>query len=192
MSEAGTQQIANGESPAAGTRSFAQRFVGAFRLDGSVFEEVASDPAALGQAAGVAAIAALANGVASLSTAASGQAIINAIAVVVMWPILALFAWGAGKVLNVGGELGRVARATGFSMAPMALVIAGVVPNNWIMLVSSLVAVALYFGALVVGIRQALRVDTARSAFVCVIAALGFAFLFLLVKYITYTVGGGQ
>jgi hypothetical protein len=188
MSEAGTQQIANGERPAVAGRSFAQRFVGAFRLDGSVYEEVSSDPGALSQAAGVAAIAAAANGAASATMDPSGQAIVNSLAVLLMWPILAVLAWGAGKILKVGGELGRVLRATGFAMAPLALAAVGVAPIKWVIIVSSLVALALYFGALVVAIRQALRVDTARSAFVCVIAGLGFVFLFLVVKYLAYHV----
>ena len=192
MSEAGTQQIANGETPSAAARSFAQRFVGAFRLDGSVYEEVASDPAALAQAAGVAAIAACANGVASMATQTSGQAIVNSLLAFTMWPILGVLAWAGGKLLNVDGELGRVLRATGFAMAPMVLIAVGVAPIPWLAVGVSLVAVALFFGALVVGLRQALRVDTGRSAFICIIAALGFAFLLMVVKYVVYQTGGGQ
>jgi hypothetical protein len=192
MSEVGTQPIATGESPATGMRSFAQRFVGAFRLDGSVFEEVASDPGALGQAAGVAAIAAIANGAANVPTQASAQVIVNAALVFAMWPILALLIWVAGRFLNDGGELGRVFRAVGFAMAPMALVAIGIAPIKWVAIAGSLVALALYFGALVVSVRPALRVDTGRSAFVCVVAGLGFVFLFMLMKLLVYQAGGGR
>jgi hypothetical protein len=186
MSEAGTQQMADDGSPAAGARSFAERFVGALRLDGSVYEEVASDPNAIGQAAGVAAIAAIANSVVSASLEASGQAFLNALVVFAMWPVLALLAWGAGWLLKVSGDLGRVLRATGYAMAPMTLVVIGLVPNKWLVVGSSLVALALYLGAFVVSIRPALRVDTGRAALICMIAGLGFVFLFLFVKFLAY------
>ena len=63
MSEAGTQRIADDGEPAVARRSFAERLVGAFRLDGSVYEEVANDPRALAHAAGVVACAAAAGAI---------------------------------------------------------------------------------------------------------------------------------
>jgi hypothetical protein len=192
MSEAGTQQTADGENPSAEARSFGQRFIGAFRLDGSVYEEVASDPAALAQAAGVAAIAGCANAVASIATATSGQAVVNALLTFAMWPTLSVLAWCAGKLVNVGGELGRILKVTGFAMAPMALVAVGVAPIPWLAVGVSLVAVALFFGAFVVGLRQALRIDSGQSAFISIIAVLGFAFLFMVAKYAVYQTGGVQ
>ena len=192
MSEAGSQQVANDGAPAAAARSFAERFIGALRLDGSVYEEVASDPGAIGQAAGVAASAALARGAVDLSMTASGQATFNTLYVLAIWPIVALLVWGVGHLLRLPGEFGRILRATGFAMAPMVLIALGLVPNEWFGIVVSLVSLALFFGALVVGVREALRIDTGRSALVCVIVGLGFVLSSLIVKYVTFQLAGSQ
>jgi hypothetical protein len=183
MSEAGTQQIANGEQPTVAVRSFAQRFVGAFRLDGTVYEEVASDPGAIGQAAGVVVIAAAARAAVDMVTGPSGTAIYNAVFVFSIWPIVAFLVWGVGYLLRLPASAGRVLRATGFAMAPFTLVILGLAPITWIQVGASLVALALFFGAAVVSVRPALRVDTGRSALVCAIVGLAFVLLFSLVKY---------
>jgi hypothetical protein len=192
MSEAGTQQVANGESPATGARSFAQRFVGAFRLDGSVFEEVASDPGALGQAAGVAAIAAVVRAVGVLTATTSGEAVFGALSVFAFWPIASLLIWLAGNLLRCPSEFGRVLRVVGFAMAPLVLVALVLVPNEWFRGGVLLVTYALLFGALLVGVRSALRVDTGRAAFVCVVFALALFLLYSAVIYFTYQTGGGQ
>lgn len=192
MSEAGTQQIANGETPAAGTRSFAQRFVGAFRLDGSVFEEVASDPAALGQAAGVAAIAAGVRAIGVLTATTSGQAVFGALSVFAFWPVAAVLIWLSGNLLRCPGEFGRVLRVVGFAMAPLVLVALVLVPNEWFRGGVLLVTYALLFGALLVGVRAALRIDTGRAALVCAIFAMALFFLYSVVIYFTVQAGGGQ
>ena len=192
MSEAGTQQIENGETPSATARSFAQRFVGAFRLDGSVYEEVSSDPAALAQAAGVAGVAAAARLFGVLSATTSGEAVFGALSVFAFWPVASLLAWSAGNLLRSPGEFGRVLRAVGFAMAPLVLVSLLLVPNEWFRGGVLLVTYALLFGALVVGLRAALRVDTGRAAFVCMVVAMAFLFLYSVVIYFTAQVAGGS
>lgn len=192
MSEAGTQQIANGEQPTVAVRSFAQRFVGAFRLDGSVYEEVASDPGAIGQAAGVVVIAAAARAVGVISATTSGQAIFGALSVVAFWPVAAVLIWLAGSLLRSGGEFGRVLRVVGFAMAPLVLVALVLVPNEWFRGGVLLVTYALLFGALVVGVRAALRTDTGRATFVCMIFALALFFLYSVAIYFTVQAGGGR
>lgn len=192
MSEAGTEQIAEGASPAAAGRSFAQRFVGAFRLDGSVYEEVASDPAALAQAAAVAAVAAAARAVGVLSATTSGQAIFGAISVLAFWPVAALLIWSAANLLRSPAELGRVLRVVGFAMAPLVLVTLVLVPNEWFRGGVLLVTYALLFGALLVGVRAALRIDTGRAAFVCVVFAMALFFIYSVAIYFTVQAGGTQ
>jgi len=192
MSEAGTQRVADGESPVVATRSFAERFVGAFRLDRSAYEEVAGDPGALAQAAGVAAIAAAARAVGVLSATTSGQAVFGAFSVFLFWPIASLLIWVAGTVLRSPGEFGRVLRVVGFAMAPLVLVSLVLVPNEWFRGGVLLVTYALLFGALVVGVRAALRIDTGRAAFVCVVFAMSLLFLYSVVIYLTVQAGGGR
>jgi hypothetical protein len=190
MSEAGTQQNATDAAPAAAGHSFVERFVGALRLDGSVYEEIAGDPGALAQAAGVAAIAAAARAIGVLSATTSGAAVLGALHVLALWPITALLIWSVGNLLRSPAEFGRVLRVVGFAMAPLVLVALLVVPNEWFRGGVGLVTYALLFGALVVGVRAALRVDTGRAAFVCMIVAMAIIFLISLERYLV--VGGGR
>ena len=190
MSEAGTQQNANEGTPAVAGRSFVERFVGAFRLDGSVYEEVANDPSALAQAAGVAATAAAARAVGGFSATTSGEAVFGALSVFAFWPLAAFLVWTVGNLLRTPGEFGRVLRVVGFAMAPLVLVSLVVVPNEWFRAGVSLVTYALLFGALVVGVRQALRIDTGRAAFVCIVVAMMFFLIYSMAIYAVLRTSG--
>ena len=190
MSEAGTQQNASDGAPAGAGRSFVERFVGAFRLDGSVYEEVASDRGALAQAAGVAAAAAAARAIGVFSTTTSGAAVFGALSVFAFWPLAAVLVWTVGHLLKSPGEFGRVLRVVGFSMAPLILVALLLVPNEWFRGGVLLVTYALLFGALVVGVRQALRIDTGRAAFVCIVVAMMFFLIYSMAIYAVLRTSG--
>jgi hypothetical protein len=190
MSEAGTQQMANGGAPAAAGRSFVERFVGALRLDGSVYEEVASDRGALAQAAGVAAAAAVARAIGVFSTTTSGAAVLGALSVFAFWPLAAFLVWTVGNLLKNPGEFGRVLRVVGFAMAPLILVAMILVPNEWFRGAVLLVTYALLFGSLVVGVRQALRIDTRRAAFVCIVVAMLFFLIYSMAIYAVLRTSG--
>ena len=185
MSEAGSQQVANDGATAAAARSFAERFVGALRLDGSVYEEVASDAGAIAQAAGVAAVAAAARAIGVFSTTTSGAAVFGALSVFAFWPLAAVLVWTVGHLLKSPGEFGRVLRVVGFSMAPLILV-----PNEWFRGAVLLVTYALLFGALLVGVRQALRIDTGRAAFVCILVAMMFFLIYSMAIFVVLRTGG--
>jgi len=190
MSEAGSQQVANDGATAAAARSFAERFVGALRLDGSVYEEVASDAGAIAQAAGVAAVAAAARAIGVFSTTTSGAAVFGALSVFAFWPLAAVLVWTVGHLLKSPGEFGRVLRVVGFSMAPLILVALLLVPNEWFRGGVLLVTYALLFGALVVGVRQALRIDTGRAAFVCIVVAMMFFLIYSMAIFVVLRTGG--
>jgi hypothetical protein len=190
MSEAGTQQNADEGAPAVAGRSFVDRFVGAFRLDRSVYEEIANDPGALAQAAGVAACVAVARTVGVSSTATSGEAVFGAIYVFGFWPLVSVLVWLVGKLLRNSGELGPVLRVVGFAMAPLILVGLLLVPNEWFRGGVLLVTYALLFGSLLVGVRQVLRIDTGRAAFVCIVVAMLYFFLHSIMVYTV--LGGGS
>ena len=192
MSEAGTQQVANDGAPAVVGRSFSERFVGAMRLDGSVYEEVANDSSALAQAAGVVGIVAAARAIGVVSSTTSGEAVLGALSVLSFWPLAAFLIWSVGMLLNNAGEFGRVLRVVGFAMAPLILVALSLVPNEWFRAGVALVSVALLFGALVVGVRQALRIDSGRAAFVCIVVAMLFFFFYSMVIYVVLRVGGAS
>ena len=190
MSEAGTQQNASDGAPAVAGRSFVERFVGAFRLDGSVYEEVASDPGALAQAAGVVACAAAARVVGVLSATTSGAAVLGALSVFAFWPIATLLVWTVGNLMKSPGDFGRVLRVVGFAMAPLVLVALNLVPNQLFDSAILLITCALLFAALVVGVRQALRIDSGRAAFVCIVAVMMLFLIYGMVAYATSGTGG--
>jgi len=190
MDEAGTQQMASDGSPAAAGRSFAQRFVGALRLDGSVYEEVANDPDAIAQAAGVAVTASVARAIGVYSATTSGAAVLGSLSVLAFWPLAAFLVWLVGNLLKSPADFGRVLRVVGFAMAPLILVALIVVPNEWFRGGVLLVTYAMLFGALVVGVRQGLRIDSGRAAFVCIIVAMMFFLIYSVALYAAYGVGG--
>jgi hypothetical protein len=192
MSEAGTQQMASDGSPATAGRSFAQRFVGALRLDGSVYEEVANDAGAIGQAAGVAVAAAVARVIGVYSATTSGEAVFGGVSVLAFWPVAAFLVWAVGNLLKSPADLGRVLRVVGFAMAPLILVALLLVPNDWFRAGVLLVTYALLFAAFVVGMRQALRVDSGRAAFVCIIVAMMFFLIYSIALYAVYGTGGAS
>ncbi len=172
MSEAEMRRIADdGEAPAAG-RSFAERLAGALRLDKSVYEDVANDPAALAHAAGVVACVAVARAVGVSFSATPLQAgAREVLSVFGIWPITAALVWSVGRLLGHTGDFGRVLRAVGFAMSPLILSALILVPSDWIRAGVLLVTHALLFGALVVAVRPALRIGTGRAALVCILVA---------------------
>ena len=192
MSEAGAQQMASDGSPAAAGRSFAERFIGALRLDGSVYEEVANDAGAIGQAAGVAVAAAVARVIGVYSATTSGEAVFSGVSVLAFWPVAAFLVWGVGNLLKSPADFGRVLRVVGFAMAPLILVALLLVPNDWFRAGVLLVTYALLFAAFVVGMRQALRVDSGRAAFVCIIVAMMFFLIYSIALYAVYGTGGAS
>lgn len=187
MSEAGMQQIVDEGEPAAAGRSFSERLVGALRLNKSVYEEVANDPRALAHAAGVVACVAAAHAIGASSSTTLMQAGLGAFG---FWMITAVVVWSVGKVLRHPADFGRVLRAVGFAMSPLILVALILVPNEWIRAGVLLVTYALLFGAFVVAMRPALRVDTGRAAFVCILVALIFVFAGLVALYAAHQMGG--
>ena len=190
MSEAGTQQIANQGEPAAAGRTFAQRLLGAFRLDKSVYQEVANDPGALAHAAGVVACVAVAHAIGASSSTTPMQAGLDAVSAFGFWLLTAVLVWSVGKVLRLPGDFGRVLRAVGFAMSPLILVALILVANQWIRAGILLLTYALLFGAFVVAVRPALRIATGRAAFVCILVALIIFFLYSVALYAALQMGG--
>ena len=115
---------------------------------------------------------------------------LDALAAFGFWLVTAALVWSVGKVLRYPGDFGRVLRAVGFAMSPLILVALILVPNEWIRAGVLLVTYALLFGALVVAVRPALRVDTGRAAFICILVALIFFFVGLVALYAAHQMGG--
>lgn len=182
MSEAGIQDTASPQAPpqAPGGRPFVQRLLGALRLEGAAFEEIANDSGAILQAAGVVVLAALGPAIGFGVLVGIRAGLYFAINVILSWPFVSLLIWAIGGFFGHKASFGRVLRVVGFAMAPLMLSVGMLIANVWVQTVVRLIACALLFAALVVGVRHALRTDTGRSAFVCAVVFFILVFLTLL------------
>jgi hypothetical protein len=161
-------------------RSFGERVLGAVRLEPGAWDEIARDPGALGQALAVVAAAALASALSAAAAGPASAALSSGLGSLASWLAITGLVWAAANVL--GHRLGVVTalRVVGFAMAPLALVVLAAIPVVPVQMVVRLIALALFFAALVAGMRQTLRVETLRATLVCALAGLALLFLVML------------
>lgn len=156
-------------SSSTGQGSFLDRFVGALKLDGPTYDEVEHDPNAMGQAAGVVVIGAIATAIGASASEAGGSAIGSAIGALLGWLVSAWFVWFIGvRWLDHTSDYPELLRTLGFASAPYAAMVLAIIP-----LVGRLVAIAVFFwglAAYVIAVREALDVETGRSVIVCLLA----------------------
>lgn len=176
MSEAQAPGETAAPTPSGG-RSFGERVLGALRLDTSVYDEVAADSAALGQAAVVAAAAGVARALSAPSGAFSKQGLVWAGVVFLFWLASSVTTWAIAWALGHDADLGRLVRVCGFAMAPFLLLVAWLLPIELVRVAVLFLSTALLLATFVVGVRQGLRVSIGRAAFVLFVA---FATLFLI------------
>ncbi len=150
-----------GAPPPTAQRSFVERFVAALKLDPTVYEEVEHDPDALGQAALVVTIAALAGALVGVGHGGFFAGLVQAY---FGWLLWAAIVWIVGvKLLGHTSDFGELLRTLGFVAAPQALWILAVVPiRPWRLLVF-LVVLVMTVLAFFRAVRAALDVDTAGA-----------------------------
>src|SRR5919197_3842884 len=110
--------------------SFADRMLGAARLDGRTYEEVERDRTATAQALGVVILSAVAAGIGA--GVGVRVMLVNAVAAVVLWAIwAALVYWIGSRLLpeqDTEADWGELARTIGFAQAPGLLRVLGFIP----------------------------------------------------------------
>jgi hypothetical protein len=151
----------------AAPRSFLERLIGALRLDASVYDEVEHDEAALPQAAGVVALAAVCAGIGSAAGGSAGL-VVGVIGAVIGWLVSAGIIWFIGvRLMEHTSDYPELLRTIGFASSPQVLLVLAVIPVfGW-----GVRGVVFVWGlaAYVVAVRQALDVDTGRAVLVCVL-----------------------
>jgi hypothetical protein len=156
-------------APPPAHRSFVERLTGALRLDAATYDEIEHDPSALGQAAGVVVLAAIA---AAIGTSGQGGSAVGAIlGSLAGWLLSTAFIWVVGVFwLKHTSNYQELLRTLGFASSPqIGVVLAGIpVLGGLIALAATLWGLA----AFVVAVRQALDVTTGRAVLVCVLAVL--------------------
>jgi hypothetical protein len=155
--------------------SFAQRMIGAAKLDARVYEEVEADTSALGQAMAVVVLASLAAGIGGIAHKGIMGLILGTVVALVGWFIWALLIYFIGAKLlpepQTSSNVGELLRTIGFADTPGLLHIMGLVPilGGVIGIVVSIWMLI----AMVVAVRQALDyTSTLRAVGVCILGWL--------------------
>ena len=151
-------------------RSFAERFVGAARLNAGVYEEVEADRKATGQAMGVVLLSSVAGGI-GLAGGEGAGLVVGSVSALLGWVIWAVLIYVLGtKVFaqpQTRADVGELLRTTGFAASPGVLRVFGAIPGLGVII---LVAVSIWMlVAMIVAVRQALDFTTTwRAVGVCV------------------------
>lgn len=184
MSEAHVPDTTAPSEAAPSGRSFVERLTGALRLDAAAYEDIGSDPGAIGQAAAVVAGAAVARALAAQGGPLGGQGLAFMLQVAALWPVSSLLVWALGGWFGTPANPMRVARIMGFAMAPLMLTALGVVPAEIVQVAVAFLSTALLVATFLIGTRQALSTTTGRAAFVCIVLLLTLFFALLVVQYL--------
>lgn len=158
--------------------SFADRMIGAAKLDVKTYEEVEHDKSAMGQAMAVVALSVLASGIGSAGLGGVRGIVGSVVAALIGW-----FVW-AGIIYLVGtqalpepqtkADLGQVLRTVGFAASPGLVNVLAIAP-----LVGGLVRLVVFvwqIAATVVAVRQALDYkSTGKAVVVCILGVIAYA-----------------
>ena len=161
-----------------GPSSFGQRLIGAAKLDGETYEEVEHDPGALGQAAGVIALAAVARGLWGIGVEGGvgfGGGLLSAF---IGWFVATGIIWAIGVwYLKHTSDYPELLRTLGFASAPQLLLALGIIPLGPLLALLGLAVFGLSVAAWVIAVRHALDVSTGRAIGICLVAAIANALL---------------
>ena len=154
--------------------SFAERMIGAAKLDSATYEEVEADSTATNQAMLVVVISSVAAGLGSVGSMGVMGLVVGTISALVGWFIWAGLTFLIGTKLlpepQTEADMGQLLRTIGFASSPGILRIFGFIPGLGILI--SLAAGLWMLAAMVVATRQALDYkSTGRAVAVC---AIGF------------------
>jgi hypothetical protein len=154
-------------------RSFGDRLLGAVKLDAGVFEEVEHDVDAVGQAAGVVALAGVAQGLGAIHSAGAGSIIAGLVASFSMWILATAIVWAVGvKIFEHTSTFDELLRTLGFAWAPQLVLALGIVPLGPLAGLLWIAVLVLVLAAFVIAVRQALDVTTGRALLICALGVL--------------------
>jgi hypothetical protein len=150
------------------------RMLRAARLEAGLYEEVAGDGKALGQAGGVVLIAAVAAGLGNTGLGGPFGLVLGAIGLLVGWFVWAFLIHLIGTRLlperETRADLDQVLRAAGFAMAPGVVRVVGIVPLLGPL--ADTVALIWTLAALTVAVRVTLGYAGTGRAFVVTVLGL--------------------
>ncbi len=169
--------------------TFGRRVLGALRLDPSVYTEVEHDPAAIGQAALVVALAGIARGVSAISRGEAPGIFDSVLIAFIGWGIVTTLLWIVGVLVDrdTSGFF-ELLRTVGFAASPLLLLVVVAVPGLSTPGIAMTIVVGIHAGAavaLLVAAREALDISTSRAAALCaVVVGLLAVAVGLLVRHV--------
>ncbi|MBI2061026.1 MAG: hypothetical protein HYT87_14765 [Nitrospirae bacterium] len=148
------------------------RMLRAAKLEAALYEEVEADKSATGQALVVVALSAIAAAIGSISAVGTTGILIGSIVAVGSWFVWALLTYVIGtKILpspQTQSDVGELLRTIGFSSAPGAIRVLGVIPG--VQSIVFFVAGIWMLASMVIAVRQALDyTSTLRAVAVCAV-----------------------
>lgn len=154
--------------------SFANRVVGAVKLNVATYEEVEHDVTATSQAAAIIALSSVASGIGGYWLLGVTGIVRGALIALIGWVIAAVVLWFIGTKIIPGkqteADIGQLLRTVGFAGAPGLLRVLGVIGPG-VGYISSLIAGVWTLIATVVAVRAALDYDTyVKPIVACLIA----------------------
>src|SRR4051794_38068315 len=151
--------------------SFGERVVGAMRLDANTFEEIERDPTAMGQAAGVIALAAVSTAIGWIWYNGLSGIVTEVLISLIAYAVWAALVWLIGTKLmpdpQTKADFPEAFRVIGFAAAPGVLGIVTIIPIlGW--LVMALIWLW-QIAAMVIAVKAVLDYDTVGKAIVVVV-----------------------
>jgi hypothetical protein len=148
-------------------RSMTDRMRGAALLDVPTYEEVEHDTGAMGQAAGVVALVAVASGIGSIGRGSVGI-LFGVVWAFVTWAIWSGVTYFIGTALFRGkATWGEVLRTVGFAQSPGIFLVLGIIP--FVGRLVRLVVAIWMLVTVIVALRQALDVTTGKAVLTALI-----------------------
>jgi hypothetical protein len=176
--------------------TFADRVVGAMKLDANTFEDIERDPTAMGQALGVIALAALSEGIGWIWYGGLSGIVFGVVTSIIVYAIWAVVVWVVGTRLMpdpaTKADFPETFRVVAFAAAPGVLGFVTIIPIlGWALLFLLWIW---SIAAMVIAVRQVLDyTDTFKAVIVVIIgfvAKLLIWFLLTAMSVGTAVVGG--
>ncbi len=172
--------------------TFAERMIGAAKLDVPTYEEVEADTTATTQAMAVVLLSSIAQGIGFLTLGGGSGFVFGAIGALLGWIIWAFLVYIIGtKVLpepQTRSDLGELLRTTGFAASPGLLRVLGVIPVLGGIIMPAVTIWMLI--AMIIAVRQALDYkSTGRAVGVCLI---GWVISVLILAWTLLMTSGGS
>jgi hypothetical protein len=173
--------------------TFGERVVGALKLDASTFEDIERDPAAMGQAIGIIALAALAGNLGQIWRLGFGVMLIGVCSSLLGYVLWSVVVWLAGTKLMpdpaTKADFPETFRTVAFAASPGLLGVVSIVPFlGWfVMLLLTPIILIWSMAAMVVAVRSVLDYsETFKAVIVVLIGFVVYLFVWGTIAFLSF------